>query len=91
MTDGSGAAAQNLVDHLKRCRGVKAAVVGDTGVDMTPTVESMLAAGWTYGGVEYIGGKRIRYLLAPRSAPGSEPTCDCEAFEDEHPRRWCGA
>lgn len=60
-----GEAAQALVDHLRECRGVKAAIVGDTGVDMTATVQKLIAAGWTYDGTEYINGKRIRYLRMP--------------------------
>lgn len=54
-----------LVEHLKECRGIDAALVGGADVDMTPTVQMLLDAGWTYDGTEYMDGKRIRYLKAP--------------------------
>lgn len=61
--------AAELVDHLKNCRGVDAAIAGDGNLD--EVVNTMIAAGWTYGGVEYAEGKRCRYLIPP---PGWEPS-----------------
>lgn len=64
--------AAELADHLKNCRKVDAVIAGDG--DLTETVETMLAAGWTYEGVEYVEGKRIRYL----KAPGEQKTIEGE-------------
>jgi hypothetical protein len=55
----------DLADHLAQCRQVDAALVGGTGVDMTETVQMLIAAGWTYKGTEYVAGKRVRYLAPP--------------------------
>jgi len=57
--------AAELAAHLKSCRQVDAVIAGDG--DLTETVETMLAAGWTYEGVEYVEGKRVRYLRAPEA------------------------
>lgn len=56
----------DLLDHLVTCGNVKGAIVGDEGVDMTPVVVELLAQGWEWGGQETIGGKRVRYLRAPK-------------------------
>lgn len=77
--------AQELADHLKDCRGVGAVLAGDTGVDMTPTVEMLLADGWTYAGTEYVAGKRIRYLNPPTEGDTSMDIDDMPAFgSNEH-------
>lgn len=60
--------AEMLAEHLKQCRQVDAVIAGDG--DLTEVVETLIAAGWTYSGVEYAGGKRLRYLVAPEK--GSE-------------------
>jgi hypothetical protein len=66
MTDRDGSTpAESLVNHLKKCRKTGGALVGDAGVDMTPVVAEMIAAGWRYEGTEYIDGKRVRYLAPP--------------------------
>jgi hypothetical protein len=65
--------AAELVEHLKECRKVDSVVAGDG--DLTEVVASMLAAGWTYDGVEYVEGKRVRYLVAP---PGYKIENDTE-------------
>jgi hypothetical protein len=64
-------AAADLAAHLDECRTVDALIVGDAGVDMTPILQQMIDEGWTYGGTEYVAGKRVRYLTPP---PGWEPS-----------------
>jgi hypothetical protein len=56
--------AHELAEHLATCRQVDAVIVGDDGVDMTPTVEQLLAAGWVLEGEETAAGKRVRCLRA---------------------------
>jgi hypothetical protein len=56
-------AAAELADHLKNCRKTDAVIAGDGNLD--DVVSTMLAAGWTFGGIEYVEGKRVRYLVAP--------------------------
>lgn len=58
--------AQELADHLKNCRKVDFVIAGDGNLD--EVVETMLAAGWTYGSVEYVEAKRVRYLTAPEAS-----------------------
>lgn len=58
-----GSPAQKLADHLAVCRGVDAALVADGNVD--DLVARMIADGWRYTGVEYVEGKRVRYLKPP--------------------------
>jgi hypothetical protein len=60
--------AEELADHLKNCRGVDAAIVADGNAD--ELVARMIAEGWRYEGVEYVEGKRVRYLVPP---PGWTP------------------
>jgi hypothetical protein len=61
--------AEELVEHLKECRKVDVAVVKDGNAD--DLVARMIAEGWTYDGVEYVAGKRVRYLTPP---PGVMPS-----------------
>lgn len=68
MSDGEKTGAEALAEHLVECREVDAAVVVDGNAD--ELVAKMLAEGWTYGGVEYVQGKRVRYLAPP---PGWMP------------------
>jgi hypothetical protein len=63
---------EELVEHLRDYRGVDSVIAGDG--DLTEVVESMLAAGWTYSGTEYVAGKRVRYLLAPDDQGPSSDT-----------------
>jgi len=60
--------AAELVDHLKGCRKVDAVITGDGNLD--DVVNTLIAAGWTSDGVEYVDGKRLRYLIPP---PGTDP------------------
>lgn len=60
--------AKELAEHLKDCRQVDAAVVVDGNAD--DLVARLLADGWVYEGVEYVMGKRVRYLVPP---PGVIP------------------
>lgn len=60
--------AAELADHLKNCRQTDLVIAGDG--DLTEVVEAMIRAGWTYSGVEYVEGKRCRYLTPP---PGWQP------------------
>lgn len=55
--------AEELADHLKNCRGVDAVIAGDGNLD--EVVNTLIAAGWTFDGVEYVEGKRCRYLVPP--------------------------
>lgn len=52
-----------LVSHLRSCRKTDAAVVVDGNAD--ELVSALIEQGWTYGGVEFIAGKRVRYLTPP--------------------------
>ena len=54
---------ERLVAHLVECREVDAAVVADG--DASDLVAALIEQGWTYEGVEYIEGKRVRYLVPP--------------------------
>jgi len=75
-----------LVEHLKECRQVDAAVVADG--DATELVERLIAEGWTYEGVEYLAGKRVRYLVPPPGVlltderPGPDEAWDAALRED---------
>ena len=60
--------AQELVEHLRDCRKVSALIAGDGNLDHV--VDDLIAEGWTFDGVEYVEGKRVRYLLPP---PGWDP------------------
>lgn len=55
-----------LVKHLIECRKVDAAIVQDGDAD--DLVARLIADGWTYEGVEYVAGKRVRYLIPPPGA-----------------------
>ena len=55
--------AEELADHLKRCRGVDAAIVQDGNADTL--VADLIGAGWRYEGTEHVEGKRVRYLVPP--------------------------
>jgi len=57
---------QDVVDHLRKCARVDAAIVVDGNAD--PVIAELLAAGWTWEGrpAEQVGGKRIRYLTPPK-------------------------
>lgn len=65
-----------LVDHLKHCREVDAAIVMDGNAD--ELVAGLLAQGWTYEGVEYVGGKRVRYLVPPPGVLVADPRPDVD-------------
>jgi hypothetical protein len=59
-----------LAEHLARCHSVDAAIVVDGTAD--DLVDRLLADGWAYEGVEYVAGKRVRYLVPPDSVlPGN--------------------
>lgn len=60
--------AEIIVDHLKNCTDARAALVVDGNAD--EIIERLHAAGWGLEEkVEYIGGKRIRYMTLPEK-PG---------------------
>lgn len=61
MSDKQGAEA--LVEHLAQCREVSAAIVADGNAD--ELVDRLISEGWAYEGVEYVEGKRVRYLVPP--------------------------
>lgn len=54
---------EDLAEHLSQCRAVDAAIVVQGSAD--EVVSRLLAEGWTYEGVEYLGDKRVRYLVPP--------------------------
>jgi hypothetical protein len=60
---GGQGGPEALVEHLKECRQVDAAIVADGNAD--ELVASLIEQGWTYEGVEYVEGKRVRYLVPP--------------------------
>jgi hypothetical protein len=62
--------ADALVEHLTDCRNASAAIVVDGNGD--DVVAGLLAAGWTYTGVEQVAGKRVRYLTPPAGLDGSQ-------------------
>lgn len=70
MTDPA-AGVDALVSHLTECRKVDAVIAADGNAD--DLVSRMIADGWTYDGVEYVAGKRIRYLTPP---PGVLPAAE---------------
>lgn len=61
-------AADEFVEHLAECRQADAAIVVDGNGD--DVVATLLAAGWTYSGVEHVAGKRVRHLVPP-GRPGA--------------------
>lgn len=61
--EGERDGAEALVEHLKECRQVDAAIVADGNAD--ELVTRLISEGWTYEGVEYVEGKRVRYLVPP--------------------------
>jgi hypothetical protein len=63
-----GMGAEEFATHLRECNPADAYLIAENGVSADDMVSTMLAAGWTYGGVEYVAGKRIRTLVAPTSA-----------------------
>lgn len=63
MSAEGEAAAGRLADHLKNCMGVDAAIVQDGNADML--VAELIGAGWRYGGVQYVEGKRVRQMVPP--------------------------
>lgn len=68
MTD-ENTGADALVEHLVECRQVDAAIVANGNAD--ELVARLIEDGWTYEGVEYVEGKRVRYLVPP---PGVMPS-----------------
>lgn len=65
-TDPPPSPAAALAEHLTTCHPVSAAIVMQSG-SADPEVAKLLAAEWTYESVEYVAGKRIRYLRPPRT------------------------
>lgn len=61
--------AEDLAAHMRDCMKLSAAVVVDGNADSI--VAEMIEAGWTYHGVEYREGKRIRVMSPPPG--GDEP------------------
>jgi hypothetical protein len=54
-----------VVDHLKNCTDAKAGIVMQSG-SADGVIAEMVAAGWTLRErVDHVGGKRIRFLVAP--------------------------
>ena len=54
-----------IAHHLKECVKAQAAIVVDGNAD--EVISRLLAAGWTWHEreTEYIGSKRLRYLVPP--------------------------
>ncbi len=56
--------AEVVAEHLSNCTPAQAAIVVDGNADNI--IASLTAAGWKLSDrVEYIGGKRIRYVTVP--------------------------
>lgn len=68
---------EKLVEHLKDCVGVDAAIVQHRG-SADDLVERLLADGWTWDErpSEIIAGKRIRYLRPPNEETESDGSSD---------------
>jgi hypothetical protein len=84
---GDDGGPEALVEHLKHCREVDAAIVADGNAD--ELVASLIEQGWTYEGTEYVEGKRVRYLVPP---PGvlvkdERPGPD-EVWDEAHREAW---
>lgn len=76
MRSHEGNAAERLATHLANCRKMDAAIVTASG-DADGVVASMVAEGWTLGGIEFVEGRRVRYLVAPENSskiPVDNPT-----------------
>ena len=59
--------AQAVADHLVNCTDAKAAIVVDGNADFE--VARLLAAGWILQErVDYVAGKRIRFMSPPGSS-----------------------
>jgi hypothetical protein len=57
-----------LAEHLAECANVSATIVVDGNAD--GVIAGLTSAGWEDTGVvEYIGGKRIRYVTRPVEVP----------------------
>jgi len=60
MTD-----AEVIAEHIKTCTDAQGVVVMDHG-SADPVIRQMLDAGWKLSEqVDYVGGKRIRFMEAP--------------------------
>ena len=76
-----------LVEHLKECRQVDAAVVADG--DASELVAGLIEQGWTYEGTEYVEGKRVRYLVPPPGVVLGEAQPPSEAdWDAAHREAW---
>ncbi len=64
----TGETVEDMAEHLRDCSHTAATIVCDSGLSGDELINTMIDAGWTFGGVEYIGGKRIR-TLKPPAAP----------------------
>lgn len=54
-----------VAEHIAECTDAKAAIVVDGSAD--EVIASLVAAGWGLSErVEYVAGKRIRYVTVPR-------------------------
>ena len=61
----TGETAEDMAEHLKECTSAQALIVCENGLSGDDAVNTLIDAGYTFGGVEYIGGKRIRTLKPP--------------------------
>lgn len=63
--------ADAVVEHMAQCTDARAALVVDGSADQV--IADLAAAGWTvYERVDYVAGKRIRFLSPPREG-GAPP------------------
>jgi hypothetical protein len=75
--------AELVAAHVAECTEACAAIVVDGSAD--DTIDRLVADGWTNTGkVEYIAGKRIRYLVPP----GRVALALADRDTDPHPQ--CG-
>jgi hypothetical protein len=71
MPDHEDGPAEAVVEHLAECTGAKAAIIVDGSAD--EVIARLTAAGWGVSDrMDYVGGKRIRYITVPGRARAAE-------------------
>lgn len=91
--------AQEMADHLRGGHKVQGVIAGDGCLD--DVAQTMLDAGWTCEGVEYIEGKRVRYMVAPGNlgemsapeetlgyGPRKDTACTGDSVESTEKSNW---
>ena len=68
MSEPQRMGVEEFAAHLQECNPADAYIVAENGLSADDAVATLLAAGWTFSRVEYVGGKRVRTLTAPAGA-----------------------